>query len=87
MRELGYVEGQNLVIERRYLKGTGGVRAEAPELAVELVRLKVDVIVAPGARGYIRALQRATRTIAIVMPGSSDDPVEDGFVMSLANSR
>ncbi len=84
MRELGYVEGQNLIIERRCIKGTGGGRAQASELAAELVQLKLDVIVTPPSRRTIREFQRATRTIPIVMPGVSDDPVEVGFVMSLA---
>ncbi len=84
MRELGYVEGQNLVIERRYLKGTGGVRAQSSELAAELVRLKLDVIVTAPSGRVTGAFQQATRTIPIVMPGVSDDPVEEGFVMSLA---
>jgi len=84
LRELGYVEGQNFVIERRCIKGTGGGRAQASELATELVQLKLDVIVTPPSRRTIREFQRATRTIPIVMPGVSDDPVEVGFVMSLA---
>ncbi len=84
LRELGYVEGQNLIIEERNLKGTGRTRAQASELAAELVRLKVDVIVTPPSGRAIREYQRATRTIPIVMPGVSDDPVEEGFVMSLA---
>ena len=78
LRELGYVEGQNLVIEYRQR-----VRAQAPKLAAEFVRLKVDVVVAQGT-SVIRALQRATRTIPIVMRGTVVDPVEAGFVESLA---
>src|SRR4051812_18964218 len=66
LRELGYVEGQNLVIESRYAEG----RAERlPDLAAELVRLPVDVIVA-AAIEPIRAAQHATRTIPIVMSAS-----------------
>ena len=84
LRELGYVKGQNLVIERRCIKSTGSARAQASELAAELVQLKLDVIVTPPSRRTIREFQRATRTIPIVMPGVSDDPVEVGFVMSLA---
>ncbi len=81
LRELGYVEGQNLVIEYR--------RAERkyerlPDLAAELVRLKVDVIVTSGSTRVIRAAQRATRTIPIVFRGSPRDPVARGFVASLA---
>jgi len=79
LRELGYVEGQNLVIEYRSAEGKG--RAET---AAELVRLKVDVIVVSPAPAMIRAAQRATRTIPIVMAGANVDPVEAGFVISLA---
>ena len=79
LRELGYVEGQNLVIEGRYAEG----RAERlPDLAAELVRLKVDVIVA-GGTAAIRAAQQATHTIPIVMAATAD-PVGQGFVASLA---
>ncbi len=81
LRELGYVEGQNLVIEYRSAKGK---RKRLPEVAAELVRLKVDVIVTAGNPRAIRAAMRATRTIPIVLPGGSADPVEAGFVMSLA---
>ncbi|MEE9286909.1 MAG: ABC transporter substrate-binding protein [Gammaproteobacteria bacterium] len=82
LRELGYVEGQNLVIEYR---STEGKRERRPEIAAELVRLKVDVIVTQGGSpGLIRAAQRATHTIPIVMTGSHVDPVEVGLVVSLA---
>ena len=79
LRDLGYVEGQNLVIEYRYGEG----KAERlREVAAELVQLPVDVIVARGASGT-RGAQRATRTIPIVMTGNYD-PVGQGFVASLA---
>src|SRR5216683_7504320 len=78
LRELGYVEGQNLVIEARYAEGR---EERLPELAAELVRLKVDVIVAGGPA--IRAAQHATSTIPIVM-AVSGDPVAQGYVASLA---
>jgi putative ABC transport system substrate-binding protein len=79
LRDLGYVEGQNLVIEYRYGEG----KAERlREVAAELVQLRVDVIVAVGASGT-RGAQRATRTIPIVMTGNYD-PVGEGFVASLA---
>jgi ABC-type uncharacterized transport system substrate-binding protein len=79
VRALGYVEGQHLALEERYAEG----RAERlPELAAELVRLPVEVIVAGGAEA-IRAAQQATRTIPIVMAGTAD-PVAAGFVASLA---
>ncbi len=81
LHELGYVEGQNLVLEYRSAKGKP---ERVPELAAELVRLKVDVIVAPPSPRWIRALQRATRTIPIVMSGANVDPVEAGFAVSLA---
>ncbi len=81
LRELGYVDGQNLVIEYRSAEGKPERR---PEMAAELVRLKVDVIVTPGGPGLIRAAQGATRTIPIVMAGVRVDPVKAGFVMSLA---
>ncbi len=85
LRELGYVEGQNLVIERRSVTPKAGMlRDRATELAAELVRLKLDVIVASPAPPLIRALQRATRTIPIVMRGVAFDPVKAGFVVSLA---
>ena len=80
LRELGYIEGQNLVIESRSGEGK---RERLPDLAAELVRLKVDVIVISSAPPAVRAAQRATRTIPIVMSGSSADPVKAGFVVSL----
>jgi len=79
LRELGYVEGQNLVIEYRFAEGKDERLAA---LAAELVQLKVDVIVA-GGTAAIRAAQQATRTIPIVMAGTPD-PVGQGFVTSLA---
>ncbi len=81
LRELGYVEGQNLVIEYRSAKGK---RERLPEVAAELVRLKVDIMVTSGSPRAIRAAKRATRTIPIVMAGGSLDPVKAGYVMSLA---
>jgi putative ABC transport system substrate-binding protein len=81
LRELGYVEGQNLVIEYRSAEGK---RKRLPDLFAELVRLKVDVIVPSPAPPAIRAAQRATRTIPIVMAGVHVDPVGAGFVISLA---
>jgi putative tryptophan/tyrosine transport system substrate-binding protein len=79
LRALGYVEGQNLIIESRYAEGS---EERLPDLAAELVRLKVEVIVAGGS-STIRAAQHATRTIPIVMAGSYD-PVGRGLVASLA---
>ena len=62
----------------------GGKLDRLPELAAELVRLKVDLIVAAGGAGTIRAAKNATKTIPIVMVGSGADPVEAGLVDSLA---
>ncbi|HEU4346063.1 MAG TPA: ABC transporter substrate-binding protein [Candidatus Binatia bacterium] len=81
LRELGYIEGQNIVIEYRYGEGK---LDRYPELAAELVRLNVDMIVAAGGYGLIRAAQNATKTIPIVMVGSGPDPVEAGLVKTLA---
>ncbi len=81
LHELGYVEGQNLVIEYRSAKRK---RERYPKVAAELVRLKVDVIVAGPAPPAIRAAKQATRTIPIVLAGAFVDPVEAGFVESLA---
>jgi len=79
MRELGYVEGENLVIEWRFADG----KAERlPSLATELVELKVDVLVVSGTPAT-SAAQRATSSIPIVM-GTTSDPVGSGFVQSLA---
>src|SRR5262249_2063904 len=77
LRERGYVEGQNVVIEYRWGEGKP---ERFPSLVAELVRLKVDVIVTSGPHA-IRAAQRATNTIPIVM-AIIDDPVEQGFVSS-----
>ena len=79
MRELGYVEGKNLVVEWRFADGKF---ERLPGLAAELVQLKVDVIVAV-ASPAIGAAQKATTTIPIVM-ATTGDPVGSGFVKSLA---
>jgi putative ABC transport system substrate-binding protein len=79
MRELGYVEGKNLVIEWRSAEGK---TERLPALAAELVRLKLDLIVAAGTPG-VAAAQKATTAIPIVM-ASILDPVGSGFVASLA---
>jgi putative ABC transport system substrate-binding protein len=81
LRERGYIEGQNIAIEYRYAEGK---IHRFPELAAELVRLKVDIIVAAGADTLIRAAKNATKTIPIVMMGAGLDPVEAGLVESLA---
>ncbi|MBR1224141.1 MULTISPECIES: ABC transporter substrate-binding protein [unclassified Bradyrhizobium] len=78
LRELGYVEGETIAIEARFAEGKVEL---APGIAEELVRLKVDVIVAPSAT-VVRLLKQATTTIPIVMANVSD-PVGFGFVASL----
>jgi len=77
--ELGYVEGQNIAIESRW---AGGKDERLPALAAELVRSKVDVIVAQSGAAT-KAVQQTTRTIPIVM-SLVNDPVGSGFVASLA---
>jgi putative ABC transport system substrate-binding protein len=79
LRELGYVEGRNVIVEYRI---AGDRHERLPEFAAELVRLNVDVIVAPDPPSY-RAAMNATKTIPIVMRASSD-PVANGTVASLA---
>jgi len=81
LRELGYVDGQNIVIVTR---GALRERHRLPAFAAELVRLDVDVIVTSSAPPAVRAAKQATRTIPIVMSGVRIDPVEAGFVVSLA---
>src|SRR5919198_189420 len=80
LRELGYVEGQNVTIERRFAEEQPD---RLPDLAAELVRLNVDVIVAVTGP-EIRAAREATSTIPIVMV-TAGDPVAEGFVASLAH--
>ena len=79
MRELGYVEQKNLMIEWRFAEGK---LERLPGLAEELVQLKVDVLVAAGNQA-ITAAKKATASIPVVM-GTSIDPVGSGFVESLA---
>jgi ABC-type uncharacterized transport system substrate-binding protein len=79
LRDFGYVEGQNVAVEWR---ASGGRAERIPDLAVELVRLNVDVIVAVD-NPSIAAAQKATRTIPIVMVLATD-PVNMGFVANLA---
>ncbi len=79
LRERGYVEGQNIVIEYR---STGGKLEQLPGLASELVRLKVDIFVT-GSTQVARAVKQVTATIPIVA-ATMADPLEDGLVTSLA---
>ena len=81
LRDLGYIEGQNIAMEYRYSEGK---RDRYPELAAELVRLKVDIILVTGGAPTIRAAMNATKTIPIVMTGEGPDPVEAGIIDSLA---
>jgi putative tryptophan/tyrosine transport system substrate-binding protein len=81
LRELGYIDGQTIAIEYRYGEGKND---RLPELAAELVRLKVDIIVVQGGIPAVRATKNATKTIPIVMVGTGSDPVERGVVESLA---
>jgi putative ABC transport system substrate-binding protein len=81
LRDLGYIEGQNIAFEYRYAEGKVDRVAEH---AADLVRLKVDVIVVAGGIPWIRAAKNATKTIPIVMTGAGIDPVKAGFVESLA---
>ncbi len=80
LNKLGYVEGQKIVFERKFAEVNLN---RLPELAAELVRLKVDVIVAISSR-EIRTAMQATRTIPIFMLLTPTDPGAAGFVASLA---
>jgi len=80
LRELGYLEGQNILIERRW---AGGNPDRIPSLAAELVRLKVDMIVTSGSTST-HAAKKATATIPIVM-AQDPDPIGNGFIASLAH--
>lgn len=79
LRNLGYIEGKNILVEHRYAEGKEDMR---PGLVAELIQLKVDVIVSATLRG-IRAAKQATKTIPSVMITTAD-PVAAGLVDSLA---
>src|SRR5262245_35771109 len=81
LRDVGYVEGENIIIEWRFADGRAD-RLPGPGLVAELVRLKVDLIVTSGS-GATRPAKEATTTIPIVMT-QDNDPVGNGFVASLA---
>jgi len=82
LRERGYIEGQNIAaIEYGHADGKID---RLPEIAAELVRLKVDIIVVASGDQWIRAAKNATKTIPIVMMGQGTDPVSAGHVESLA---
>jgi putative tryptophan/tyrosine transport system substrate-binding protein len=80
LRDFGYVEGESIFIEWRFTEDKSD---RFPELAAELVRLKVDVIVS-GNSSAVSILQRATTTIPIVMATYGGDPVADGIVTSFS---
>ena len=82
LRERGYIEGQNIAFEYRYAEGK---QDRYPDLAAELVHLKVDIIVVAGGTRQTRAAKNATKTIPIVMVGLGSDPVEAGLIESLAH--
>jgi ABC-type uncharacterized transport system substrate-binding protein len=81
LRELGYIEGRNIAIEYRFADGNVD---RVPELAAELVRRKINIIVAAGGVRTIRPAKNATKTIPIVMVGAGIDPVVAGVIDSLA---
>jgi putative ABC transport system substrate-binding protein len=81
LRERGHIEGKNIAIEFRYAEGKND---RLPDLAAELVRLKVDIIVVAGGAEPVQAAKNATKTIPIVMVGVGADPVRAGLVESLA---
>jgi putative ABC transport system substrate-binding protein len=82
LRERGYIEGQNIATEYRHAEGK---LDRLPELAAELVRFKVDIIVVAGGDSVIRPAKNATKTIPIVMVGGGIDPVKAGLIESLAH--
>ena len=79
LRDLGYIEGKNILVEDRYAEGKAD---RIPSLVAELVQLKVDILVSP-VSAAIRAAKESTKTIPIVMV-IADDPVATGLVDSLA---
>ena len=81
LRELGYIEGNNLAIEYRYAEGK---LDRLPALSAELVSLNVDLIIVSGGNRPIQAAKKVTKTVPIIMMGVGPDPVEAGFVQSLA---
>ena len=84
LRDLGYIEGQNIATEYRYAEGKLDRLAE---LAAELVRLKVNIMVVAGGDRLIRAAKNASKTIPIVMVADGSDPVEAGHRRKPCPSR
>lgn len=83
LRDLGYVEGQNIIVEYRYAKGK---RKRMAEFAAELIGLNVDVIVSGGGSALARIIKRATHVIPIVMTSGSD-PIGTGLITSLSHPQ
>lgn len=81
LRALGWVDGTNILLERR---GVDGHPERYPALAAELVNARVDVILAGGGRASLQAAKNATKIIPIVMVASSRDPVREGLIESFA---
>jgi ABC-type uncharacterized transport system substrate-binding protein len=81
LRELGYIEGQNITIEYR---NSEGKLDQSAAFAAEMVRLKVDVIVVSAGNQAIQGVMNTTKTIPIVMAGQGSDPVAAGLIDSLA---
>jgi putative ABC transport system substrate-binding protein len=81
LRDRGYIDGETIAIEYRY---TEGRRDRLIEVAAELVRLKVDIIVIAGGDTLLRPVMNSTKTLPIVMMGGGTDPVRAGLVKSLA---
>jgi ABC-type uncharacterized transport system substrate-binding protein len=81
LRDLGWVDGQNVIIERR---NADGREERLPALAAELIDLKVNVILAAGGPASLNAARDATKTIPIVMVASSRDPIGNGLIKSYA---
>ena len=82
LRDLGWIDGQNLIIEHRIADGR---EERLPALAAELVHANVDVILAAGGPASLHAARDATKTIPIVMVASSRDPIGDGLIKSYAH--
>src|SRR5438128_1206160 len=84
LRDRGWIEGKNLLIERRYAEGHSD---RYRDLALDLVRQNVEVIVPAGGPASLKAASEATKTIPIVMVASSRDPVADGLIKSFARPQ
>ena len=80
LKDLGYIEGKSILIEYRW---ADGVQERLPQLAAELLREKADIIVTYGGQG-VRAAQRATTTVPIIIASLGVDPIAQGFAKSLA---